>query len=232
MRPDRQLVAQIREALADAGDAERAAQQQAYMKSAMAFHGVRLPVVRSLTRRLVAKRPRLEHDDWEATIRLLWDEATHREERYAALVLLRHRWSAPHLTPKALPLIEYLVVTGAWWDLVDELAHSLEAILVVDAKRSAPAMEAWADGDDMWLRRVAILGQLTRKADTDVALLERCILPNLLGTRFGDEFFIRKAIGWALRQQARVDPEWVKTFLQTHERRLSPLTRREAAKHL
>lgn len=232
MKPGRDLVTQIREALAGAGDASRATQQQAYMKSAMAFHGIRLPDVRSLTRGLVAQRARLERDDWEATIRLLWDEATHREERYAALVLLRHRWSAPHLSPEALPLIEYLVVTGAWWDLVDELAHSLEAILVADAEHTAPVMEAWADGDDMWLRRVAILGQLTRKADTDIGLLERCILPNLLGSRFGDEFFIRKGIGWALRQQARVGPEWVRAFLQTHEDRLSPLTRREAAKHL
>ena len=90
----------------------------------------------------------------------------------------------------------------------------------------------WATGDDLWLRRIAIICQLQRRTSTDLELLSHAIDSNLEGSRHGSEFFIRKAIGWALRQHARVDPDWVKAFVETRGSRLSGLSRREALKHL
>ncbi|HSP59503.1 MAG TPA: DNA alkylation repair protein, partial [Ornithinimicrobium sp.] len=95
-----------------------------------------------------------------------------------------------------------------------------------------PVMDAWAVADDLWLRRVAILSQLKHKEATDTALLERCVAANLEDSLFGQEFFVRKALGWALRQQARTDPAWVRGVLERYQDRLSGLTSREAGKHL
>lgn len=227
-----ELAALIRAGLAGLADPGRAASQQAYMKSAMPFYGVGVPRVRQLTGAALATRPPADRESWEAVVRELWDEATHREERYAALAVLRHRSSRLWLTPEALPLVRHLVVTGAWWDLVDETAHVLEAILAADPAGTVPVIDQWSDAGDLWLRRVAILSQLQRGPHTDTGLLERCIRRNVLGSDFGEEFFIRKAIGWALRQYARVSPEWVRAFLDAHNEELSPLSRREAAKYL
>lgn len=105
-------------------------------------------------------------------------------------------------------------------------------ILAADRERVTPMIEAWSVADDLWLRRVAILSQLGAKGDTDTTLLADCVQHNLVGSPFGEEFFIRKAIGWALREHAKTDAAWVRSFLGEHHDRLSPLSRREAAKHL
>lgn len=227
-----EIVALVRAGLAGLADPERAASQQAYMKSSMPFYGVGVPRVRQLTGAALATRVPADRASWEAAVRELWDEATHREERYAALAVLRHRSSRPWLRSEALPLVRHLVVTGAWWDLVDETAHVLEAILVADPDPTTAAILRWATADNLWLRRVAILSQLQRGSDTDAELLERCIRRNLIGSDFGAEFFIRKAIGWALRQYARVCPDWVRAFLEAHRDGLSTLSVREASKYL
>ena len=227
-----EIPALVRAGLADLADPARAASQQAYMKSAMPFYGVAVPKVRQITGAIVTAFPPEGRASWESAVRELWDNATHREERYAALAVLRHPVSLPWLTPETLPLVRHLVVTGAWWDLVDETAHVLEAILTADPDLTAVVIDQWAAADNLWLRRVAILSQLQRGPHTDAELLERCIHRNLIGSDFGAEFFIRKAIGWALRQYARVSPEWVRAFLDAHREELSPLSRREAAKHL
>ncbi len=90
----------------------------------------------------------------------------------------------------------------------------------------------WAVDDDLWLRRTAMICQLHRKDDTDVDLLREVLEANLEDSRYGREFFVRKALGWALRQHARVDPDWVRAFVAEHEDDLSGLSRREALKHL
>ena len=93
-------------------------------------------------------------------------------------------------------------------------------------------MRAWAVEDDLWLRRTSILCQLHRTRSTDLDLLRHVLESNLEGSRFGSEFFIRKAVGWALRQHARTDPDWVRAFVTEHQDRLSGLSRREALRHL
>nr|WP_256855708.1 DNA alkylation repair protein [Ornithinimicrobium cryptoxanthini] len=227
------LVDAVREALAAAGDPVRAVGQQRYMKSQLPFRGLTTPLLR-LTLRPILSDSAYIFDDravWEATIRMLWDQAAYREERYAALALAGHRRSRPFRDVEALSLYADLVQSGAWWDLVDDLAtHHVAAVLQNDPARATPIVRPWATDQDMWLRRTAILSQLPAKSATDTALLEHALTANLPGSRFGAEFFIRKAIGWALREHAKTDPSWVLEFVDAHE--LSPLSRREALKHL
>jgi 3-methyladenine DNA glycosylase AlkD len=222
------LVAAVREALERAADPDRAVRARAYMKSAVPFRGVPVPQVRRLTTALLADHPLPDRPTWHDTVLALWDEAAYREERYAALALVRGRAAAPFQDLAALDLYRHLVVTGAWWDLVDELAHAVGAVLRRAGPPAAVVVRAWSRDDDLWLRRVAILSQLGFRSATDTALLADCIEVNLADR----EFFVRKAIGWALRDLARADPGWVSAYVAAAGDRMSPLSRREATKHL
>jgi 3-methyladenine DNA glycosylase AlkD len=194
----------------------------------MPFHGVPVPEVRRITRAELAAHPRADRRTWHDTVLELWDGATHREERYAALTLVRNPHAAAYQDLASLELYRHLVVTGAWWDLVDELAHAIGAVLRDVGPPAAAVVRVWSRDDDLWLRRAAILCQLGLGARTDQELLADCIEVNLADTAF----FIRKAIGWALRDFARADPAWVTAFVEAVGDRLSPLSRREASKHL
>ncbi|HSJ20815.1 MAG TPA: DNA alkylation repair protein, partial [Nocardioidaceae bacterium] len=104
--------------------------------------------------------------------------------------------------------------------------------LRADPAAVTPVIRGWARDEDLWLRRTAVLAQLKSKADTDTALLDEVLVANLEGSRHGRDFFIRKAVGWALREYARTDPAWVRSFVDAHAGELSGLTRREALKHV
>jgi 3-methyladenine DNA glycosylase AlkD len=224
MSADHDLVCRIRAELREVADVERAPQMQAYMKSAMPYLGVRVPEVRRLVRRAVAGRL-TDVADVRDTAAVLWREATHREERYAATGLTGLRQAVGRL--ELLDLHREMVVSGAWWDHVDEVAPRIGACLLAHPEEVAPLVRAWARDADRWLRRTAIICQLKAGERTDLALLAEVVEANE-----GDpEFFVRKAIGWALRQHARVDPDWVRGFVAEHPG-LSPLSRREALKHL
>lgn len=216
------VVDRIRRALRGAADPALAPAQQAYMKSAMPFLGVRLPEVRRLThaevRGLADPAALLE------IARGLWDAATHREERYAAMSVLGMRPLRGE--PDLVPVIEHMVRTGQWWDFTDDLAHRLAELHDVRPDQTAAFVRAWSTDGDFWIRRVAIISQLGRRDRVDAAILADVIAPNLADP----EFFIRKAIGWALREYARVEPDWVREYAASHD--LSPLSRREALKHL
>ena len=144
-----------------------------------------------MLRPLLAEHRLTDREDWESAARELWDSATHREEWYAAIALLRHPAYRAWVDPRLLPLLEHL-----------------------------------------WVRRSAMLSQLRHKHRTDTDLLHRVLDANLDDTTYGQEFFIRKALGWALREHARTDPAWVRDYLRTRADRLSGLSRREASKHL
>ncbi|QSR30964.1 DNA alkylation repair protein [Nocardioides sp. S5] len=227
-------VGAVRAALAATGDPERAVQQQAYMKSDLPYVGLGAPELRALLRPLLVEHRFVDRGSWEAAALELWDDVTHREEWYAAVALLRHRAYRDWLDPDLLPLLEHLVRTGAWWDVVDEVASHLVGQVLLDHRAAAtPVMDVWSvDPDSMWVRRTAMLAQLRHGEDTDTDLLERVLVANLDGTAYGREFFVRKALGWALRQHARTDPVWVRAFADRYGDRLSGLSRREALKHL
>jgi 3-methyladenine DNA glycosylase AlkD len=201
------------------------------MKSAMPFHGIASAELRALLRPLLADAAyRLpDRAGWEAAVRDLWDHATHREERYAAIALTGHRAYRAWQDPGTLPLYAHLVTTGAWWDLVDPVATDrVGPVLLHHRAAVTPTIRDWATGPDLWLRRTAILSQLKHREATDTALLQVCVEANLAER----SFWVRKAIGWALRQHARTDPDWVRTHVAGWGDRLSGLSRREALRHL
>ena len=224
-----QLAATIVERLVAAADPARAEGQQRYMKSAMPFHGVTVPDVRKIVRKALREDPPEDEATWLDTITSLWRQASHREERYAAIDALTSTRHRRYLTIDKRPLIEELVTTGAWWDFIDAIGPgAVGSMLANDQPGTVPILIDWANHDDFWLRRTAILSQLKAKEATDPALLREVITPSI-GDR---EFFLRKGIGWALRQYSYVAPDWVVTFVGEHADDLAPLSKREALKVL
>jgi 3-methyladenine DNA glycosylase AlkD len=208
-----------------AADPTKAPAMQAYMKSAMPFLGVPAPERRRCVRRALDATP-LDPSAWREPVLELWRDATHREERYAALDLA-HRFRR-NAGAADMPLYEELVVTGAWWDYVDPVAGLIGTLLRRDPGTIRPAMLRWSRDADVWKRRVSIISQLGRQDETDLDLLYGCIEASI----DRPEFFLRKAIGWALRDLARSNPAEVDRYVRANAGRLSPLSRREATKHL
>lgn len=223
-------------ALSRLAEPERADGMARYMKSSMPFMGVRSPEVRKAVRALTKQHPFAGVDELRATAMGLWLNAGHREERYAAIMLTDSRLGRGERG--LLPFYAVVIETGQWWDYVDSVAPRLCELLLKDNGQDQAGgkdvdsmdrlLRQWSVHPNFWFRRASIIAQLPARAATDTGLLADVIRPNLADK----EFFIRKAIGWALRQHARTDPDWVRSFVADHEGRLSPLSRREALKHL
>jgi 3-methyladenine DNA glycosylase AlkD len=218
------MIEAIRRELAARANPAKAPDMQAYMKSEIPFLCVQKAGRTEIAREVFAAYPLEGFEAWRDTVLELWHGARFREERYLAIALVRYPRYSEHRTMAALPLYEELIVTGAWWDFVDEVAVRLVGEL--DLAAVGPTLREWAVDQDLWLRRTAIIAQVLRKRRTDLPLLYDCIEPN----RGDREFFIRKAIGWALRAYAWVDPDEVERYCTEHE--LSPLSRREALRNL
>lgn len=224
------LVDEIRAALAAVADPEKAAPMQAYTKSAMPNLGVQQPA-RVAALRPVLQRHRLpDRAAWEDTVRQLWDDASYREERYAATDVARFRAYATWATdPRSLDLYDHLIVSGAWWDHVDEVSIRLVGpLLRAHPDQVTPVIRRWARDSDRWRRRASVICQIGSRDATDTALLAECILTNV----DDPDFFLRKGIGWALREHAKTDPRWVRRFTTSYQARLSPLSFREATRTL
>jgi 3-methyladenine DNA glycosylase AlkD len=196
----------------------------------MPFHGVPRPSVRATVRSLARDGgdALATRETWEHVVRRLFDEAEWREEQYAALAICAVRGTSSYQRAETLQLYRHLVVTGAWWDLVDEASHRVGDILLADRVHTTGAVRAWSLAGDLWHRRCAIICQLGHRHDTDRALLADAIDASIEDKRF----FLRKAIGWALRDYARSDPDWVLEFVVSRADRLAPLSQREALRHL
>jgi 3-methyladenine DNA glycosylase AlkD len=226
VQPDRELIAAVTERLAAAADPGRAPQMQAYMKSAMPFLGVPVPAVRAVVKQAAREHPPASVAQLAATALALWRGAPHREYRYAATALTGLRMADGDLA--LVPVYEEMVVSGAWWDHVAAVAPRLGRLLLVRPVELRPLLLAWSTAPDRWLRRASIIAQLRLRARTDPDLLARVIDTNAADP----DLFLRKAIGWALRDYARTDPEWVSRFVAARSATLSALSRREATKHL
>jgi 3-methyladenine DNA glycosylase AlkD len=185
---------------------------------------VPMPKVRAITKASARGGSSIDGDELIAAATELWRDAEFREERYAATELTADRRVRGDLA--VLDLLTEMIVSGAWWDHVDAVAHGVGDLLLVHRGIMTPRIRRWSSDDDRWLRRTSIICQLGHKARTDTDLLVETIEVNTTDR----EFFVRKAIGWALRDYARTDPDWVRRFVQSHD--LSPLSRREATKHL
>jgi 3-methyladenine DNA glycosylase AlkD len=225
----RALLLQIRSRLKDVADAGKAPQMQNYMKSAMPYLGVSAPVLRKELKEVFSTLKFRDAEDWTNTVLYIWRNARFREEWYTAVALCEWKRAQEFQTPGTLSLYEEMIVGSAWWDVVDALAsHSVGTLLRRYPKQIRRQMLAWSQSENMWKRRTSILCQLGFKQDTDLDLLYACIRPSL-GSK---EFFLRKAIGWALRQYAWTDPDEIQRYVREHEDSLSPLSRREALKNV
>lgn len=212
--------------LAAAGDPQAAADMQRYMKSDMPFFGVRAPAAQRIVREAVRETGITGWEDLLADARHLWETAGHREQWYAAQQLTGYRPCDGRL--EFLDLYERMVVDGAWWDIVDNCHRRFGMLLRRHPESVEPLLRAWALNPNRWKRRTAIIAQLGAKTTTDVDLLEAVILPNMAEK----DFFLRKGIGWALREYAKTDPAWVGAFVANHGGELSGLSRREALRNL
>ena len=221
------LLSQIDAALRPLADLAQAVPMRAYMLDQFAFLGIRASPRRQALRGL-AQLSAWTAADLLSVAEALWD-LPEREFQYAAVDLLakHHR----QLELASLPRLLQLVQRHAWWDTVDGLAGVVGDILLRAHIRQPEVqhqMDDWLGHPSLWVRRVAMLHQLGWKVQTDQARLFRYALALAPET----EFFIRKAIGWALRDHARSQPEAVRAFLMAHAHVFSGLTRREAGKHL
>ncbi len=223
------LGALVRRELTAVGDPARAAGAQAYMKSAMPFLGVSAVPLRRVCKAVFGGLRYADAAAWHADVLAIWRAARFREERYAAIELTGIRAAAAFQRMAALAMYGEMIVEGAWWDYVDAIAtQRLWLILQNDGAAMKRAMLAWSRDDNMWKRRSAILCQIKAKRATDLDLLYACIAPSM-GSK---EFFLRKGIGWALRQYAWTDPDEVARYVATHQDVLSGLTKREALKNV
>ncbi len=225
----KELLRAVRKALAAAADPKKAPAMQAYMKSEMPYHGVPSPVAKRVFKEVFAEVPFTSPKRWRELVLALWRKAEFREERYAAIALASDRRADAFQTLEALPMYEEIIVTGAWWDYVDDVAaHRIGGLLRSEGERMKKVLRRWSTDDDMWRRRSSIIAQLGFKKDTDLGLLYDCIEPSLASK----EFFLRKAIGWALRQHAWTDPDEVVRYVRKNASRLSNLSQREALKNV
>jgi 3-methyladenine DNA glycosylase AlkD len=216
----------VRDALESAADPSKAAQMAAYMKTEMPFYGVQKAGRTTIMRELKRRFPPADRGAYTDLVLSLWN-LTHREEKYLAIAYARA--FDGYVDAASVPLFRTLIVEGAWWDFVDEIATKLVGgALAKEPDNVTPAMVPWIAEEDMWLRRTSIICQLGRKDQTDTRLLADACVGNLADT----EFFIRKAIGWSLREYAKTDSDWVRRFVASHRGAMSGLSIREATKHL
>jgi 3-methyladenine DNA glycosylase AlkD len=214
----------LRGGLAELADPVAAPTMQAYMKSAMPFRGVPKPVRVRVLRAALAAHPVHDGEVLAAVVDDLWGAATYREERYLAMDLAAHRRHLPWVGLDWLPRLRGWIVDAGWWDVTDELANRhVGRLLRAHPDEVTPVLRGWTTDPDRWLRRTSVICQLSSRADTDLDLLTTAVEANV-----GDpDFFLRKGIGWALRQHAHTDPDWVRAFVVAHPG-LSPLSKREA----
>lgn len=220
------LTAAFEGALAPLADADRAGPMRAYMRDQFDFLGIPMPARRHATAHLIKQK--LPAPTLLATARSLW-RLQQREYQYAAADLLARQWAT--LSLDDIPALQALVQQKSWWDTVDTLAGVIGDILrahLPDGMDPQTLMDDALKHDDLWVRRVAMLHQLGWRGDTDTARL----WGYALHLAPEPDFFIRKAIGWALRDYARHAPDAVRDFLHQHRPALSALTLREAGKHL
>lgn len=214
------FTAQVQQQLQALAKAERASAMSAYMKGQFPFLGIQTKERRRVSLPLI----RAFSGDLLEAARCLWN-LPEREYQYVAADLLRHH--CRRLSAADLPGLEALVLQKSWWDTVDGLAVSIGSVVLAD-RSLAGRMDELVQSPQLWLRRVALLHQLAWKAETD----EQRLFDYCRQCAPEREFFIRKAIGWALRQYARTNPASVSRFLEEHRSVLSSLSFREAAKHL
>lgn len=218
---------------------ENAEKQAAYLRHQFEFIGLKTPERRLLAKDFLKEKKADKQIDWELVFEF-WN-LPEREFQYLALDYLHQmkKW----LIFDDMEKIKKLTVSKSWWDTVDALDELVGHLLLTGRKQATEndstayeqvktLVKEWAQAENFWLRRIAIDCQLSFKNQTDLELLSYNIEKNLLGSSFAEEFFITKAIGWALRDLAKTNSAWVIKFIEEHENKMAKLSIREASKHL
>lgn len=219
------IVSSIQRALRASADVQRVPAMQAYMKTEQPFLGVQAPDRRRILRDAAAQHELATAKDYREAVMALWT-GKHREEQYLAIAVAE-RWKT-HRTDNAWTLYERMLRSAENWDTVDPVAINLIGALVRRNRVWESRIAEWRTDDNMWVRRASVLAHLKHKEETNRALLAETV--KMLAPE--KEFFIRKAIGWALREYAKTDPDWVASLVESMGDALSGLSRREALKHL
>ncbi|WP_344082825.1 DNA alkylation repair protein [Luedemannella helvata] len=217
------FLTRLTESFEAARDPDRAPAMRAYMRDQFPFLGIGAPAQQSLVRAALRDLPPPTEDDLTTVALACWARPE-REYQYAACFVLRRH--AKRCTAAFLPTARTLVTTKSWWDTVDALAAHTVGPLVAAHPELREVMDAWSADDNLWVVRTALLHQLRYGAATDA----RRLFAYCAAQAGHPDFFIRKAIGWALREYARTNPEAVRDFVARTP--LSPLSIREALKHL
>lgn len=231
MNPEvEQLKAQLRQH----ADPKRAAGEKAYLKSPQQFYGVDVPTLRKLARAWTKANKRADINTVAAAVAQLWDSDWH-EERSLAILLLEYR--KDKLTLAHLPLVEKMIGEAVGWAHLDALATTVVGALIDNNAAILEYLPRWAQSANFWVRRAAVLAQITqfRRGEGDFELFTQITVPMLNeGKSWTKEerFFIRKAIGWALRELASKQPELVLDYVRQHQQEMSGLTFREATRKL
>lgn len=204
-------------------DEHKALMMSAYMKNNFLFFGIQSPLRKKITQSFFAEAKKENSVDWEF-IHQCW-LCNYREMQYVALdyLVLKKRI----LTPIDVPKLKNLAEQKSWWDSIDCLDRIIGNIALRFPEVNETLLK-WSLSSNKWLRRIAIDHQLLRKEQTNTDLLEKILVNNLSQ----NEFFINKAIGWALRDYSKTNPEWVKKFIQKYEFKMASLSIKEASKYL
>ncbi|WP_406448113.1 DNA alkylation repair protein [Streptomyces sp. NBC_00876] len=208
-----------------AADPVRARSAAAYMKDVAPFLGIPTPRRRALSRSVLEGTQRPDEADCAAIALRRWALPEREYQYFAADYLRRH---AARCSAGFVPVLRHLVSTVSWWDTVDVLAAHVAGPLVAADPALRQTMDEWIEDDDLWIARTALLHQLRFKEATDT----RRLFAYCLRRADHPDFFIRKAIGWCLREYAKTDPQAVREFVDGARDRLAPLSVREATKHL
>lgn len=202
---------------------EQARQMSKYMLNKFEYIGIKTPERREIFKNFFKEYKNEEKIDWEF-VNKCW-ENKYREFQYVAADYLKNK--KDKLTIDDIPKFKQLILKKSWWDTIDNLDMTIGALALKDSNVNKILLE-WSLDENIWLRRIAIDHQLLRKEKTNTELLEK-ILKNNLGQ---NEFFINKAIGWALRDYSKTNPEWVKNFIEKNKEKMAKLSIKEASKYL
>jgi len=200
-----------------------AVSMERYMQDKFRFLGVRGATRTEIYKKYFPDARKAKTIDWDF-VENCWNKEE-REFQYVVVYYLKAMQK--FLKREDISRLKYLIVTKSWWDTVDLLAKVVGS-LVIRIEGYDQIMLEWSKDSNIWLRRVAILYQLSLKEKVDKQVLERILVNNL-----GDsEFFINKAIGWALRDYSKFNPEWVREFIEKNKNGMTNLSIREASKYL
>ena len=202
---------------------EQAQKMSKYMLNKFEYIGIKTPERREIFKIFFKEYKNEEKIDWEF-VNKCW-ENKYREFQYVAADYLKNM--KDKLTIDDIPKFKQLILKKSWWDTIDNLDMTIGALGLKDSNVNKILLE-WSLDENIWLKRIAIDHQLLRKEKTNTELLEK-ILKNNLGQT---EFFINKAIGWALRDYSKTNPEWVKNFIEENRENMAKLSIKEASKYL